>query len=306
MSNKAINWAYNQKLDNPLKKFVLVTLADGADQHGYIWKYYSTIAEMCDMARRTVINHVKALEDEGYLIKEVRQTNGFYQANIYRLNIGVPVPKDHPLKIYCKNPINSGGAQDALGGAQDALGGAQDALIKEPLLNPPLTKDKYIPLTRDSFLREIDKDFKGGQFDDFNLTESEIKIQAEHCWDFLITELKTPREGAGSAYLRRWLRNGIAKKRIKPMQEEKGAQQGKSVLKEPDHPEDQWQLALKARLSDAEYRAWIRPLKAQGVDIVAPSRFFADHVRQNYAAAISEVIMFNTITHNQQKETVNA
>ena len=312
MSNKAINWAYSQKLDNPLKKFVLVTLADAADAAGYLYKYYSTVADMCDMSRRTAIRHIKQLEDDGYLIKETRNFNGFFSSNIYRLNMDTPVPDDHPLKCYCKISLNEGGDNltppsdsVSLGGVTVSLGGDTVSLIKEPLLNPPLTERERDALSRDGFFREMDKGFKADAFKEFpHLTESEIAKQAALCWDHWAANGKWP-GGEPEAILRNWIRAGIAKGKVRKATPET-AHQGKSVLKEPETPEDQWQLTVKGKLPEAEYRAWIRPLYLDGVDIVCPSRFFADHVRQNYAGLLSEVLMFNTITHNQQKETANA
>lgn len=75
MSNQAIGWAYRQRL--PITpKFVLVTLADLADEAHSCWPRQAWIAEQTGASPRTVRDALALLEREGYLVREARPLVG--------------------------------------------------------------------------------------------------------------------------------------------------------------------------------------------------------------------------------------
>lgn len=285
MAHKVVNWAYDQKLDNPLKKFVLVTLADGADQHGYLWKHYSTIAEMCNMSRRTVIRHVKQLEAEGYLIKENRDDNGYFFSNVYRLNVGAAIPKDHPLKNYCNETSKTGG--DNLTPPSDTLSPGSDtvSLIKEPSIN---LKEKEA-LTRNDFFKLIEEEWKSGSFSKIiDLSNDDLYQQIEKCWLYWEGNNKFP-EGSYIASFKGWLYTAVEKGFIgKPSKATK--EENTSIS---DNDLHDWQkVALgKGIFTPAEFISWIQPLEWNGNGtLYAPTRFMAQRVEENYMPQLRQAV----------------
>jgi len=68
MSNRASAWAWDVDLKgDPLVKFVLVALADQADDYGYCWPSQKTIAKKVCQGERTVRRHIATLRDLGLL-----------------------------------------------------------------------------------------------------------------------------------------------------------------------------------------------------------------------------------------------
>jgi len=93
------------KVGNPLRKLVLLKLADNASDAGECWPSYQYIADQCEISRRTVMTHIEALCDCRLLKKETRKGPKGNSSNVYILNLD--------------------GAADSLGGAADSLGGSE-------------------------------------------------------------------------------------------------------------------------------------------------------------------------------------
>lgn len=75
MSNRAIGWAYRMRL--PITpKFVLVTLADLADEADSCWPSQRWISEQTGAAPRTVRDALALLVEEGYIVRESRPIVG--------------------------------------------------------------------------------------------------------------------------------------------------------------------------------------------------------------------------------------
>lgn len=55
------------KIGSLPRKMVLLKLADQANDNGLCWPSYQTIAEACEISRRSVIRHIQQLETDGYL-----------------------------------------------------------------------------------------------------------------------------------------------------------------------------------------------------------------------------------------------
>ena len=80
--------AMQTKVGNPLRKLVLIKLADNANDHGECWPSYQHIADQCEVSRRSVISHIKALESSGLLVKQFRTgTHKPNASNLYTLNL---------------------------------------------------------------------------------------------------------------------------------------------------------------------------------------------------------------------------
>ncbi len=81
------------KLGSPLKKLVLLKLADNANDKGECWPSYGHIADQCEIGKSTVRKHVKELEDMGFLKVENRKGPKGNTSNLYHI-IAHPVSPD--------------------------------------------------------------------------------------------------------------------------------------------------------------------------------------------------------------------
>ncbi|MGL6407529.1 helix-turn-helix domain-containing protein [Aeromonas veronii] len=137
MSMQLMVKAMNLKVGNPLRKLVLLKLADNASDTGECWPSYQHIAEQCEISRRSVINHIDAMCEAGLLTKESRVGPKGKRSNVYVLTLDVA------------GAALGGGAGDACpevqeihqGGAGDALGGGAGDAHRishsfEPVIEP--------------------------------------------------------------------------------------------------------------------------------------------------------------------------
>lgn len=87
MSNEAITWAFKQQLPTT-QKFILVALADYADEAGQCFPSHNKTAERVGASRSTVRRSIKQLAEQGYLtyVREQRK-DGTYTSNRYSLNL---------------------------------------------------------------------------------------------------------------------------------------------------------------------------------------------------------------------------
>ena len=218
MSSKALTWAFAQKFNNPTKKMVLVALADSADDSGVCWPYYSTLAEKCDMGRRTVIKYVQELEADGYLVKQIRRRDGgVFRSNVYMLNTGEEIQDDHPVfdegggardALGVVHEVHRGGARDALGvvhevhrgGARGAPGGARGALIRNHNLTNKKNKNTRVR-AEDFFVDEVLEFSKG-----LGYSEEQTKDEIRKAVDYWESYPEKAPEVKGLAAIRGWLR----------------------------------------------------------------------------------------------------
>lgn len=88
MSYKATNWAWELGLKMP-EKFVLVALADMADEQQSCYPGQQTLSSMTGASESTVRRALKKLEDGGLLTREERRTKGGYRtSDRYVLQVG--------------------------------------------------------------------------------------------------------------------------------------------------------------------------------------------------------------------------
>ncbi|WP_299996898.1 helix-turn-helix domain-containing protein [uncultured Cedecea sp.] len=93
MSMSLMAKAMGIKVGNPLRKLVLIKLADNANDKGECWPSYQHIADQCEIGRSTVKSHIRALEDMGMLRREYRRNGDLNQSNVFYLNLDNPTPK---------------------------------------------------------------------------------------------------------------------------------------------------------------------------------------------------------------------
>lgn len=122
---------------NPNRKLVLLKLADNASDSGECWPSYQHIAEQCEISRCSAMNHIKKLEQDGFLkVVKRRKSATESMTNIYLLTLD----RD-------SENISLGGETDSLGGENISLGGSETVSPRtshylEPVNEPKKTKAK--------------------------------------------------------------------------------------------------------------------------------------------------------------------
>lgn len=98
MSMNLMAKAMSIKVGNPLRKLVLIKLADNANDNGECWPSYQHIADHCECSKSAVKDHISALIKLGLMSKENRVGNNNGKgntSNVYRLNLTkTPVPSE--------------------------------------------------------------------------------------------------------------------------------------------------------------------------------------------------------------------
>ena len=87
------------KVGNPLRKLVLLKLADNASDLGECWPSFSHIAEQCEISRRSVISHIDALCEMGLLNKEHRPGVKGNSSNLYAINFSGAAVSPHGAAV---------------------------------------------------------------------------------------------------------------------------------------------------------------------------------------------------------------
>ena len=165
MSMMLMVQALKAKVGSPLRKLVLVKLADQANDDGECWPSYQSIAEACEMSRRTVISHIEWLEENGFLRRNYRKSKeGLSRSNVFVLTIesgANTAPQGANNSPRGANAAPPSGENFAPGGANAApietvnesisfesvneSGGAptRDSAPREPSPPPPAKPEKF-------------------------------------------------------------------------------------------------------------------------------------------------------------------
>lgn len=124
--------AMKLKVGNPLRKLILIKLADNANDKGECFPSVSYIAEQCEISERSVQNHIKQLEVDGLLKIESRKSeNGLNKSNIYYLNFSGANPAP-----YGANGSSSGANAAPSGESPAPSYGANPAPITSHIIEP--------------------------------------------------------------------------------------------------------------------------------------------------------------------------
>ncbi|EAZ0558060.1 helix-turn-helix domain-containing protein [Salmonella enterica] len=105
MSMTLMAWAMAIKTGNPIRKLVLIKLADNANDNGECRPSYQHIADHCECSRSAVRSHIDALIGMGVLTKENRMgiNNGKGNtSNVYYLNLDNPMPPKSTAPVPSK------------------------------------------------------------------------------------------------------------------------------------------------------------------------------------------------------------
>ncbi|WP_104503087.1 helix-turn-helix domain-containing protein [Pseudomonas orientalis] len=130
--------AMKLRVGNPLRKLVLIKLADNASDVGECWPSYQHIADQCEISKRSVMNHITALCDAGLLCKEIRKGGPKgNSSNVYFLTLDGGAP---PAPGVVQQ-IHQGGAAGSPPSESPAPGGSAAAAPRisnslEPVIEP--------------------------------------------------------------------------------------------------------------------------------------------------------------------------
>ncbi|HGM4725039.1 TPA: helix-turn-helix domain-containing protein [Serratia marcescens] len=118
MSMEMMVRAMKIKVGNPLRKLVLLKLADNASDQGECWPSVPYIAEQCEISERSVQNHIQQLVKDGLVRIEKRLAeNGLNRSNVYHIILSVsganPAPYGAAPAPGGESPAPGGGAAPA-------------------------------------------------------------------------------------------------------------------------------------------------------------------------------------------------
>ena len=128
MSMALMAKAMSIKVGNPLRKLVLLKLADNANDQGECWPSYQHIADQCEIARSTVKSHIRELEKSGLLNREFRRDGELNKSNVFHLTL------DGAADNRVGRQMPEGGAADARGGG--AAENPRTSHSFEPVIEP--------------------------------------------------------------------------------------------------------------------------------------------------------------------------
>jgi len=105
MSIKAVSWAFDQQIGDPMAKLVLIAVADHINEStGDAWPSIERLQHMTSASRRTIQRKLKMLEEDGYLERKKR----FNDTDLYSLGArGVTVTRgvtQSPLGVSHSHP----------------------------------------------------------------------------------------------------------------------------------------------------------------------------------------------------------
>jgi hypothetical protein len=173
MSMELMVKAMKTKVGNPLRKLVLIKLADNASDQGECWPSYQHIADQCEISKRSVMNHINTLCGAGLLRKEIRKGGPKgNSSNVYYLTLSGAADS-----LGVVQDIHQGSAAGSPPSAADSLGGSAGAAprtshsfesVKEPVTEPVATQTEavvaegiVVPFTAQQPRCEIPADMPG-------------------------------------------------------------------------------------------------------------------------------------------------
>ncbi|PNF10517.1 helix-turn-helix domain-containing protein [Enterobacter cancerogenus] len=158
MSMSLMVQAMKARVGNPLRKLVLIKLADNASDTGECWPAVATIAYECEISERSVQTHIRQLVKDGFVrVEERKDSRGINRSNIYHLtfkNEGenpAPYQKQHleqgeEAAPYGANGAGGEGEGFAPPGANAAGGEGAGAAPRISQLLDPVNEPKDPPL----------------------------------------------------------------------------------------------------------------------------------------------------------------
>lgn len=152
MSIKVMNLVWSSTLDGSSRRFILLALADRANDAGYCWPGIANLAAKTGMSRSTVFRLLADLENEDSLIQRAkRPTVGQRMGNAYRINIALLREMQRPAEdeddemaaLFADTPADGSqsGTGPNLGPIPDRDGKVPDSDLTRPKLGPDTSGD---------------------------------------------------------------------------------------------------------------------------------------------------------------------
>jgi len=148
--------AMNLKVGNPLRKLVLIKLADNANDKGECWPSYQHVADQCEISRSSVKFHVRALELSGLIKREMRPGEKGNSSNMFYLSLDNPgqelpvVGQELPV---VGQELPGGGAGAAPGGGAGAAPRTSHSF--EPAREPVSEPKELLSSTLDGEVKQV-------------------------------------------------------------------------------------------------------------------------------------------------------
>nr|DAY33721.1 MAG TPA: helix-turn-helix domain protein [Bacteriophage sp.] len=149
MSMRLMAQAMSIKVGNPLRKLVLIKLADNANDDGICFPSYQYIADVCEISKASARTHIDALIKMGFVSKKARKNKDGSSSNLYLLHLEKGMPAD-----------STGMPADSTGGMPADSTITSHSL--EPVNEPKKTTQKSEPeilLERFGITGQLAKDF---------------------------------------------------------------------------------------------------------------------------------------------------
>jgi len=141
--------AMNLKVGNPLRKLVLIKLADNANDKGECWPSYQHVADQCEISRSSVKFHVRALELSGLIKREMRPGEKGNSSNMFYLSLDNP---GQELPVVGQE-LPGGGAGAAPGGGAGAAPRTSHSF--EPAREPVSEPKELLSSTLDGEVKQV-------------------------------------------------------------------------------------------------------------------------------------------------------
>lgn len=86
MSVHALSWAFKQDIRPSARKFILVALANYADEEGVCYPSQKTLASATGQSERSVREHLAGLEEDGIIVRvQRRRENGTWRSDCFQI-----------------------------------------------------------------------------------------------------------------------------------------------------------------------------------------------------------------------------
>jgi hypothetical protein len=134
MTNKKVKpadylfWAVKQEMKNPLRKLLLIVLANRADKKGESFPSHATLAADCGVTTRAIQKPLSALEASGLISIQRRFKDGIKTSNLYTVNAVFAVGNVVPI-VQNEVPNRT---------ERGSVGVGNEVPIKHPVVNTQL------------------------------------------------------------------------------------------------------------------------------------------------------------------------
>lgn len=161
MITRAFDYAMEHELP-PNRRFLLVTMADAADDDGRLWPSQKRLRLLTGMAVSTIRESIRAFEDAGILNTEtrIREEGRGRTSNLYRLDLHAPgrggrsdeQPPPPGDRSPDQPPEPGGGAHRSPAGGPPEVGGS---ICREPSVEPSVGTNTHTAGAREAVPKKL-------------------------------------------------------------------------------------------------------------------------------------------------------